>query len=62
MEERRKITIEFTFERATKNTFRYQEVVETGYPPKVRSTSSGYDLHPEMDSREQNPCQAEGDH
>jgi len=35
MEERRKITIEFAFERATKNTFRYQEVVEPGYPPKV---------------------------
>jgi len=35
MEERRRITIEFTFERATKNTFRYQEVVEPGHPPKV---------------------------
>lgn len=35
MEERRKITIEFAFERETKNTFRYQEVVEPGYPVKV---------------------------
>ncbi|MFQ5885661.1 MAG: hypothetical protein ACE5II_00340 [Anaerolineae bacterium] len=35
MEERRKITIEFAFERETKNTFRYQEVVEPGYPSKV---------------------------
>jgi hypothetical protein len=35
VEERRKITIEFAFERATKNTVRYQEVVEPGYPPKV---------------------------
>lgn len=31
----RKNVIEFTFERATKNTFRYQEVVESGQPPKV---------------------------
>ncbi|MBI2845796.1 MAG: hypothetical protein HYX86_04545 [Chloroflexi bacterium] len=30
-----KSVVEFTFERATKNTFRYQEVVESGQPPKV---------------------------
>ena len=35
MEEGRKIALEFAFERATKNTFRYQEVVEPGYPLKV---------------------------
>jgi len=35
MEESRRITVEFAFERATKNTFRYQEVVEPGYPPKI---------------------------
>ncbi len=35
MEEKREITIEFAFERETKNTFRYQEVVEPGYPPKI---------------------------
>lgn len=35
MEEKRKIALEFAFERATKNTFRYQEVVEPGYPSKV---------------------------
>ena len=33
--ENKSVVIEFSFERATKNTFRYQEVVEAGQPPKI---------------------------
>ncbi len=33
--EEKKVVVEFIFERATKNTYRYQEAVEPGHPPKV---------------------------
>ena len=57
MEESRRITVEFAFERAAKNTFRYQEVVEPGHPPKI-----GTIYIQKWIVGEQGSCQTQGDH